>query len=129
MQISAEDALKKLPLWFTLLVLRLSSVKPASQTHLLAAEAETEPALQWQKWLPGFELDREGHTKQSPTPAENLYVPASHATQVPPSDPVYPRLQTQLDRNVEPLDEWESAGQAKHTDALFAAIELEYFPA
>jgi hypothetical protein len=35
MQVSADDA--------------ASSVNPASQTQLLAAEAETEPALQGQK--------------------------------------------------------------------------------
>ena len=68
MQISAADA--------------ASSVKPASQTQLLAAEAETEPALQGQKWLPGIELDWEGHTKQSPTPPDTLYVPASQLVQM-----------------------------------------------
>jgi hypothetical protein len=57
-------------------------VKPASQTQLLAAEAdETEPAMQGQKWLPGKELDWEGHTKQTPTPADTLYLPASQLVQ------------------------------------------------
>jgi hypothetical protein len=67
MQISADDA--------------ASSVKPASQTQLVAGEAETKPALQGQKWLPGKELDLEGHTKQTPTPADTLYLPASQLVQ------------------------------------------------
>jgi hypothetical protein len=105
MQISADDA--------------ESSVKPASQTQLFAAEVETEPALQGQKWLPGVELDWEGHTKQSPTPADTLYVSASQLSQAADPDvalnlpatqdeqsplgPVKPALHSHDDRSVSEL--------------------------
>jgi hypothetical protein len=59
----------------------------------------------------------------APEPAVSLYVPATHAVQVPPLGPVKPALQRQALRAVLPVPVVElSAGQLEH--GLLLAVIL-----
>ena len=74
---------------------------PAEQeTHVLAmlapVEAEYDPAAQ---------------AVHAAVPIESLYFPATHASHVPPSGPVKPRLQTQLVGAVDPTADCVLLGQ------------------
>lgn len=96
-----------------------------------------DPALQVQLAkvpLPASELEFDGQVKHAdsatapvlveylPTPQSKhkvdpgtaLYLPATHAVQVPPFEPEYPALQTQLLSEVEPTGEFEFVGQLEH---------------
>ena len=56
-------------------------------------------------------------------------MPAPHATQSPPSGPVYPALHVQSDAAALPAGELESVGQTVHTLFDVAASVVEYVPA
>jgi hypothetical protein len=58
-------------------------------------------------------------------PVDVLYFPATHAVQVPPSDPVEPALQVQFVKAGLPADEMEADGQTRHVelDVAFTAVE------
>ncbi len=62
-------------------------------------------------------------------PLAILYVPAPHATHVPPFGPVYPALQTQAVTTVLRLGELEFAGHVKQFVTAEAPVEVEYLPA
>jgi hypothetical protein len=87
-------------------------VDPALQIHALS------------NVLPEGDVDKGGHAVQMLEPAFILYLPASHAVQVPPSLPVYPALQVQSSIASLRDGEVESAGQSVHT-----VESIEYFPA
>ena len=57
-------------------------------------------------------------------PGSALYLPGTHAVQVPPFEPEYPALQAQLVSKVDPAGEFEFCGQAVHdadpVDVLYA---------
>ena len=55
-----------------------------------------------------------GHSEQASDPFVALYLPASHAAQVPPSGPVYPALHLQSVTLSEDGREFDSDGQAVH---------------
>ena len=62
-------------------------------------------------------------------PVDVLYFPATHAVQVPPSDPVEPALQVQLVTFGLPSGEPVSDGPVTHVELASAATVVEYVPA
>ena len=108
---------------------------PAPQfVHVLAADA---PVLM--RYLPAAQLVQV-LAKAAPVAAEYLpaaqpvhaaapmsvlCVPATHAEQGPPSDPVYPLLQRQSRAAALPLGELESAGHAAQVEAKAAPTAAE----
>jgi hypothetical protein len=108
---------------------------PAPQfVHVLAADA---PVLM--RYLPAAQLVQV-LAKAAPVAAEYLpaaqpvhaaepmsvlYVPATHAEQEPPSDPVYPLLQRQSRAAALPLGELESAGHVAQVEAKAATTAAE----
>jgi len=65
------------------------------------------------------------HSEHAVDPGNALYLPATHAVQVPPFEPEYPALQTQLVSKVDPTGEFEFVGQLEHNavpvDDLYVA--------
>ena len=64
-----------------------------------------------------------------PESAKFLYLPATHAEQVPPLGPVTPVLHRQLAKRVLPAAEVEIVGQAKQAASTVATTVAEYLPA
>jgi hypothetical protein len=65
-------------------------------------------------------------SKHTVDPANALYLPATHAVQVPPFEPEYPTLQVQLVSKVDPAGEFEFVGQFEQSAAPVAGL---YVPA
>jgi hypothetical protein len=57
-----------------------------------------------------------------------LYFPAAQAAHEPPSEPVYPMLQVQLESAVLPLGELELLRHARHVASSVAPVLGEYLP-
>ena len=69
------------------------------------------------------------HCVHSAEPNADLYLPAAHDSQVPPSGPLYPMLHRHCDCCVDPLDVVvESAGQDSHVEISVAFIVSECLP-
>ena len=66
---------------------------------------------------------------QGSLPCVALYPPASHATHVPPSGPVYPGLHRQLVRRLLPLGETEYSAQLWHNSTSAEPKTTLYVPA
>jgi hypothetical protein len=66
---------------------------------------------------------------QDSLPCVALYPPASHATHVPPSGPVYPGSHRQLVPTLLPLGELELSGQDLHVLSESAPVVVENLPA
>jgi len=62
-------------------------------------------------------------------PVVVLNFPAAQSEHVPPSGPVYPRLQTHLLSSVDPAIDEAFAGQVRQVLATFAPVVVEYLPA
>ena len=62
-------------------------------------------------------------------PVVVLYFPATQAIHEPPSGPVNPILQMQLESAALPLGELVSLGQTRHVVSSGAPVLVEYFPA
>lgn len=104
--------------------------------------------LHRQVWLPGDENEFNSHDvhvlvsiaavniEYSPAlqlvhmddPGASLYVPGTHATQEPPSGPVYPTLQTHAVDTLLLGGDCEYAGQSAHVSAEVAPSTDEYVP-
>ena len=65
-------------------------------------------------------------SKHAVDPAKALYLPGTHAVQLPPSKPEYPALQVQLLCTVDLTGEFEFVGQAVH---CAGPVETLYVPA
>jgi hypothetical protein len=52
-------------------------------------------------------------------PAADLYLPATHAVQIPPLGPEYPALQVQFAKAELPVGELEFVGQGMHVELIF----------
>jgi hypothetical protein len=99
--------------------------------------------------LPGGECEFAGQLRQEPTveaarvaeyvpapqsvhaaePMSFLYVPATHAEQDPPSDPVNPRLQRQLVERMLPMADTEFDEQLAQVEDAVAPVVVENLPA
>ena len=68
---------------------------------------------------------------QGAEPVALLYVPATHAVQVPPSGPVYPALHARIQALLDVLatGEVRPAGQPRQAAAAVAPAVAEYVPA
>ena len=104
--------------------------KPALQVQIVPPAGELEPAKQPRhvdnpeapttvEYVPG------SHALHSAGPVDSLYLPATHAVQLPPSGPEYPALQVQI---VLPAGELEPAKQPRHVDNPEALTTVEYVP-
>ena len=65
-------------------------------------------------------------SKHTVDPGNALYLPGTHAVQVPPFEPEYPALQTQLVSKVDPTGEFEFVGQLEQSAV---PVEGLYVPA
>ena len=74
--------------------------------------------------LPADEVEFVGQSMHGADPVNALYLPATHAVQLPPSGPEWPALQVQIEL---PPGDQESAKQPKHVDAE-APTAVEYLP-
>ena len=79
--------------------------------------------------LPAGEVEFVGQSLHKADPADVLYLPATHAVQLPPSGPVDPALQVQLVKAALPAGELEFDGQAVHVELPEAPAAVEYVPA
>ena len=61
-------------------------------------------------------------------PGDDLYFPAAHAVQMPPSGPDEPALQEQFVKSALPAGEMEFDGQALHVELAEAPTAVEYAP-
>jgi len=69
-----------------------------------------------------------GQEMQALDPVTDLYLPATHCTQRPPSGPSKPALHIQLVSDPLPSGEYVFAGQPKHAASETAAVSLLYLP-
>jgi hypothetical protein len=101
----------------------LSAVAPVlvrylPATHSMQMLAEEAPSVV--EYLPAAQPVHKS------LPISVLYVPAKHAEQTPPSDPVYPLLQRQWVAATLPLGELECSGHAAQVVAEAAPTAAEY---
>jgi hypothetical protein len=61
---------------------------------------------------------------QAADPVDTLYLPATHAVQLPPSGPVDPALQVQLVKAALPAGELELVGQAVHDASVVCPVAI-----
>jgi len=79
--------------------------------------------------LPAGEVEFVGQSLHKADPADVLYLPATHAVQLPPSGPVDPALQVQLVKAALPAGEVEFDGQAVHDASVVCPVAVPYLPA
>jgi hypothetical protein len=95
---------------------------PASELEfdgqLKHADSATAPVLV--EYLPTPQ------SKHKVDPGNALYLPGTHAVQVPPFEPEYPALQTQLVSKVDPTGAFEFVGQLEQSAV---PVEGLYVPA
>ena len=108
-------------------------VEPFGQiTQVKAPIDEYVPALQLIQALASVapvtvEYLPAAQSVQASDPVAILYFPATQAVQVPPSSPVYPRLQRQAEMAVCPVANVTAfVGQAAHVEANVAPTAAEY---
>ena len=99
---------------------------------LQKSTGDVHPALQVQlvkAVLPAGEVKFVGQSLHKADPADALYLPATHAVQLPPSGPVDPALQVQLVKAALPAGELEFDGQGVHDAAVVCPAAVPYLPA